>query len=434
MTSIATLHPEIKSRSPRGIHAYGRSLISNLGQQSNWLVTDNRPDGPASGPEDRIIHGLINPPNGGGSSLRSLPGYLRHQLGPAPRSQAISLSQELADHPTLDYLAAVDGFINLPGFYEICRLAGNKPGLCEVDLDFLHRHRCGIAVTSTPMAVRYKKGRLVQTVHDLIILNEDMHELNRAKFRRRLDSCIRRSDVIIAVSQHTRNEILQRYPEAEERVRVIYQPLPSNTANIERSLQTELQDEVLEKFHLQSQKYIFFVGAIEPRKNIARLIQAFLNSPLTHEYQLVLAGSLDASYAKRENFAHWLQPGSKPSEKRNIRYLGMISDMEKLCLLRNARVFVFPSLAEGFGIPVLEAQAMGCPVLTSNTSALPEVAGNAAVMVHDPSNVEELTFQLTRAAQDDALNGRLRQEGLANSARFHKDVFAQQLNSLIHSL
>ncbi|RZI85090.1 MAG: glycosyltransferase family 1 protein [Rubrivivax sp.] len=431
---VAILHPEIKSHSQRGIHAYGRSLIANLHQRSNWLMTDAALHR-GQEHEASVLKALIEPPRGSISSLRCLPQYLLHQIGHGVPSHAIGLSQTLIGHDKLDYLAAVNGFINLPGFYEICRLAGNKPGLCEVNLDFLKHHGCGTVLTSTPMSVRYRNGNLVQTVHDLIILNEAVHQLNKSKFRRRLDSCMRHSDVVIAVSEHTRSEIVERYPQARDRVRVIYQPLPSNAVNIELSQSADVQKQVLSKFRLRPQNYIFFVGAIEERKNVARLIQAFQNSVVAKDYRLVLAGALDEAYAFRERFADVLHRENIMSyEETGIQYIGMISDLEKLCLLRNARLFAFPSLMEGFGIPVLEAQAMGCPVLTSNTSALPEVAGAAAVMIDDPRDTGELASKLAQATQDDALNAHLRQAGLLNSARFHKDVFAQQLNALIDSL
>ncbi|MDE2000457.1 MAG: glycosyltransferase, partial [Burkholderiales bacterium] len=102
--------------------------------------------------------------------------------------------------------------------------------------------------------------------------------------------------------------------------------------------------------------------------------------------------------------------------------------------LREARLFAFPSLTEGFGIPVLEAQSMGCPVMTSNVSAIPEIVGSTAALINDPLNVDEIVSVLDATVADDYLCDQLRSDGLVNSQRFSKESFSHRLDDLIQSL
>jgi glycosyltransferase involved in cell wall biosynthesis len=163
---------------------------------------------------------------------------------------------------------------------------------------------------------------------------------------------------------------------------------------------------------------VLHVGAIQHRKNIVRLVEAFERA-LPAPWRLVLAGS--GGYGSAD--IH-VRIASSPAAGR-IEVKGWVTDEELRRLYRRASVFAFPSLDEGFGIPVLEAMASGVPVLTSNRSALPEVAGDCAVLV-DPTSVEELEEGLRNLATRDELRRDLIERGLARAQGFTWERAAEQ--------
>ena len=153
------------------------------------------------------------------------------------------------------------------------------------------------------------------------------------------------------------------------------------------------------------QRYFLTVGTLQPRKNLQRLIEAFIRMPATHDTQLVIAGK-----------GGWLgeplqQQIDAAGASNRIHFVGFVPDAMLYGLLASARAFVFPSLYEGFGMPVLEAMASGTAVVCANTSALPEVAGDAAVLF-DPLSVESICTALTRVDNDDALVATCVERGL----------------------
>ena len=160
---------------------------------------------------------------------------------------------------------------------------------------------------------------------------------------------------------------------------------------------TELE-QVKEKYNLPD-KYILYMGTLEPRKNIERLVQAFAllhQQPELQQYQLVLAGKKGWQYDSI--FAQISQFGLK----QDVICTGYVDEVDKAAIYQQADLFVFPSLYEGFGMPVLEAMAAGVPVVTSNVSSLPEVAGDAALLA-DPLDVQALADNMQRLLLDDDL-------------------------------
>ncbi|MCY7332685.1 MAG: glycosyltransferase family 4 protein [Pseudanabaena sp. CAN_BIN31] len=158
--------------------------------------------------------------------------------------------------------------------------------------------------------------------------------------------------------------------------------------------------------------YFLYIGRHDPYKNISRLISAFANLPSNHEYQLWLAGPSDDRYT--------------PSLKKQVQELGLTNQVKFLDyvsyedlpkIISGAIALVFPSLWEGFGLPVLEAMACGTPVITSNLSSLPEVAGDAAILI-DPYKVAEITDAMQAIATQSGLRSHLSKLGLARASLF----------------
>ncbi len=235
-----------------------------------------------------------------------------------------------------------------------------------------------------------------------------------------------------------------------DRIYVLYQPVLTVERSLHLSSLPTVQEAVLQKFDLERGNYIFYVGAVEPRKNVARLVRAHLINNNKYSMKLVISGHGDDRYIKSEG----LEPiffdrpdadgcfrleGRHASEGRHgeqqkVIYTGGVSEIEKLCLLRNARAFVFPSLTEGFGIPPLEAQALGCPVISSNKGGLNEVVQDSVCLIEDPFNLEDIADCLVRVCTDDAYADDLIRRGYDNIKRFNKSDFSCRVSQLIQSV
>jgi len=235
-----------------------------------------------------------------------------------------------------------------------------------------------------------KKLPLVSTIHDLAILKypETAHPKILAMHRQSWKILKERGAEIIAVSQATRNDIVELLQISPSKVHVIYEALPNEIIKISEDM-TETQAEAI-KTRLKLEKpFILFVGTREPRKNLARLIEAW--QPLAKQADLVIAG--ETGWDGTEKITAAPQSG--------LRFLGRVSDQELSVLYGEAELLAYPSLYEGFGLPILEAFHHGTPVVTSKVSSLPEVAGNAAELV-DPLSVKSISQGLEKVLNESA--------------------------------
>lgn len=167
--------------------------------------------------------------------------------------------------------------------------------------------------------------------------------------------------------------------------------------------------------------YLLYVGNNKPHKNLRRLLEAFASSGVAKDLHLVLSGSPDGSL--RSLIARRRLEG-------RVIFVGLIPDNELAAYYRGAVALVFPSLYEGFGLPVLEAMGCGTPVLTSNVTSLPEVAGDAALLV-DPYDVEAIADGLRRLVENGTLREELRQKALARANLFSWDRTAEQVRNIL---
>jgi glycosyltransferase involved in cell wall biosynthesis len=240
---------------------------------------------------------------------------------------------------------------------------------------------------------RMRFRRTVATFHDLFVMTGDYSTAEfRARFTAQARQAARRADLIIAVSAFTKSQVVALLDVPESRVRVIHhgtRPLFFPSAD--------------------RQPVILNVGAIQKRKNITRLVEAF--ETVDPEWRLVLAGS--AGYGAREILD---RIGRSPARQR-ISVLGYVSQADLAAWYRKAAIFAFPSLDEGFGMPVLEAMAAGTPVIASNRSALPEVAGEAALLV-DPEDTSGVASALKTLIQNEDFRRELAQRGICRAQCF----------------
>jgi glycosyltransferase involved in cell wall biosynthesis len=228
---------------------------------------------------------------------------------------------------------------------------------------------------------------------------------------------------VIVDSKATAVDLTRLYQVDPAKIDVIY---PGIDPEIKRNKDRIQLEFALKKYSIRS-PYLLYLGTLQPRKNLLRLIEAFTLSGLHQEgVSLVLAGK-----------AGWLaQPILEAIEKlppairEKVRLTGYIGETEKNLLLSGATVMVFPSLYEGFGFPVLEAQACGTPVICSNTSSLPEVAGDGAILI-DPQDVNALAEAMTNIVGEDSIRSRLITAGRVNTLRFTWDAAAAQVMNVL---
>lgn len=240
---------------------------------------------------------------------------------------------------------------------------------------------------------RMRLGRSVATFHDLFVITGEYSTPEfRARFTAQARDAARRADLIIAVSAFTASQVVELLGVPQSKLRVVHHGTrPLESAGMPR------------------EKVILNVGAIQKRKNIARLVEAF--ESVESGWRLVLAGS--AGYGAAEIMQ---RIESSPARQR-ISVLGYASPGDLAAWYRRAMIFAFPSLDEGFGMPVLEAMAAGTPVIASNRSALPEVAGDAALLV-DPEDTPALALALSNLTQKEELRRDFSQRGIARARCF----------------
>lgn len=308
----------------------------------------------------------------------------------------------------------------------------------------------------------------VVTIHDLAIYKYPRffpaRFLSRQIFSTKVlvPKSLEKATKIIAVSKNTKTDIIEEFGIPEEKIEVIYEGVAIDQAD----RQGEKVDfsQIREKYGI-GEKYIFFLGTIEPRKNIVSLIKAFRNLLLVYDspakdYQLIIAGTrgwsdqpiyeaiADANASivgvKRRRGGKGRRSGldkrseakrKRQSERRSgkerrtnqpIKYIGYVPHQEKMALLRYAICFVFPSLYEGFGLPVLEAMSVGTPVITSNVSSLPEIVGEKGGLLIDPTKESEITEALQQVLTDVGLRESLSVLGRKRAKEFSWQECAQK--------
>lgn len=237
-----------------------------------------------------------------------------------------------------------------------------------------------------------KRAKLVTTIHDLSFLRwpETAHPKVLAAQKRRLKWVEKEADAVIAVSQATKDEIVELTDIPEDKITVIYEAIPAD-AEIFASRYSKLTPSVRDI----KKPYILASGSQAPRKNIKKLLKAFSivrlsNGSIVKNTKLVITGR----YELQEKLP------------KGVITTGFLEREDLLALMNQAEAFVYPSLYEGFGLPILEAFALETPVVTSNCSSMKEIAGNAAVLV-EPKAVESIAEGIKKVLEDKDLQKKL---------------------------
>jgi glycosyltransferase involved in cell wall biosynthesis len=262
--------------------------------------------------------------------------------------------------------------------------------------------------------------RVVVTVHDLAFKRFPESAPHGTRWwLARLDRALERAARIIVVSESTRRDLLDRYPVDPARVGVI--PLGVDRS-VFRAADADAVARVRSRIGID-RPYLLYLGGIEPRKNLPNLLAAF--STLTPDISLVIAGSGVEWNPEGSDLLGRALAGLPEEVRARVHRTGYVSESDKVALLTGAEALVYPSLYEGFGLPVLEAMACGTPVVTSNVASLPEVAGNAAVLV-DPADPAAIAEGIDRSLGDVELRRRLIAAGFRRAEGYSWDDTARR--------
>jgi glycosyltransferase involved in cell wall biosynthesis len=283
------------------------------------------------------------------------------------------------------------------------------------------------------MPLRAKRSCNVYTIHDLVPLRLPFTTLDNKRLTYRLLRKIAaEADHIVTVSENSKRDIMQLLGVPETRVTNTYEAVEFPPELVERS-----DDLVAEQLHgsyrLEAQQYLLFYGALEPKKNVARLIDAYLLSAV--DIPLVITGAVGWGNRAEAKMLEEMRAEARlqPLGRRRIHHFEYVSLPMLVTLIRGARAVVFPSLYEGFGLPVLEAMLLGTPVVTSRASSLPEIAGDAALFV-DPYDINDIARAIKTITADEGMRADLAKRGRAQAALFSVARYRERMAALYDRL
>lgn len=285
--------------------------------------------------------------------------------------------------------------------------------------------------TPLPPPSRLPAAARVLTVHDVIPLlhPEWMYQDAEREVRAIMASVDPDRDFVIANSEATAADVAALLPMRRERIFVT--PFAADPGVFHPETSPERIEQARRRYGVGAGPYLLSLGTVEPRKNLPRLLRCFFRLAEENAFsdvQLLLVGPTGW---KTEEIFSTIE--SRPELRSRVRLTGYVPDADLAALYSGARAFVYPSLYEGFGLPVLEAMQCGAPVVTSNTSSMPEVAGDAGVCV-PPQDLDALYHALHRLLSDDAWAAELGRRGLERSRRYSWDLTAEATVQAYHSM
>jgi glycosyltransferase involved in cell wall biosynthesis len=283
------------------------------------------------------------------------------------------------------------------------------------------------------LPLRAKRACNIYTIHDLVPLRLPFTTLDNKRFSYRLLRKIAaEADHIVTVSENSKRDIVEMLDVPEERVTNTYEAVEFPRELIERS-DDVVAEQLNGSYQLEFGNYLLFYGALEPKKNIARLIDAYMLSGA--DIPLVVTGAAGWGNKAEAKLLETLdaEARSRSRGSRQVFRLEYASIPMLVTLIRGARAVLFPSLYEGFGLPVLEAMQLGTPVVTSRTSSLPEIAGDAALYVN-PYDTYEIAQAIKTIIADEGLRADLSRRGRAQAELFSLARYRERVAALYERL
>lgn len=418
-----------------GIATYARNLtyaLSAMGHNVEVLYGTNQRMGKKNLLNEIALYDAP-PLNAGGGNFRRWLRRVRSPFGRiasrvTPTGEVITTQIESRLPSATAFWAAEDLFHTANRAFrksrQVTPVSFGKPWTkSEVDL----------AHWTTAMPLRVSNVPNLYTVHDVVPLRLPFTTLdNKRAFFALCKSIVRTADHIVTVSEASRADIIRLFGVSPERITNTYQAV-----NIPEKLLAKTNEEVAAEiegaFDLPWKEYFLFFGAIEPKKNLGRIVEAYLSSgvrgPLVIvggrawldegetaliQDSLVMALSFDEGLLRRRD---------------RIRRFEYLPFSILVSLIRGAKATLFPSLYEGFGLPILESMLLGTPVISSTTAAITEVAGDAAILV-DPYDSTAIRRAISELDSDEGLRAALSLKGVQQAAKFSEEAYRQRLASV----
>ncbi len=285
-----------------------------------------------------------------------------------------------------------------------------------------------------PIPIRVRGSKNIYTIHDLVPLRLPYTTLDiKTNYYKMIKAVIKKAYKIATVSECSKKDIINIFNIPEEKIINTYQSVYIPPKYLNKSAK-EVSDEIKGVFDLNYKEYILFYGAIEPKKNIGRLIEGYLASGV--DIPLVIVGKKAWKSDKELRMLHddlivtyFITDKKEIKVNKKIHIFDYVSFSLLVSLIKGARFICFPSIYEGFGLPVLEAMICDTPVMTSNVSSLPEVAGDAALLI-DPYNVREIKEGIIELTHNKNLRSELVNKGRHQREKFSPEKYMERLQKL----
>lgn len=270
-----------------------------------------------------------------------------------------------------------------------------------------------------------KANRRVVTIHDVFHLAfyETLSLKQKLYAKLVINQATNRSDKILTVSQFSVDEII-KYTNTRKNIEVIHNAIDFDKFEV---IKDKSKIELVKAKYKLPNKFLLFVGNVKPHKNLNNLLLAIKDL----EINLVIVGKKDGFITGDDNISCLIK---KSNLENRVFFTGYVDDDDIPAIYNLAKVFVFPSIYEGFGIPPLEAQACGCPVISSNVASLPEVGGVNSVLYCDPYSVNDIKEKIELVLNDENLQNELRAKGFENIKRFSWEESARKIIEVIERL
>lgn len=235
---------------------------------------------------------------------------------------------------------------------------------------------------------------------------------------------IENADQIITISNFSKNDIIKQFKYDKEKIAVAYPGYDEKEFRVQKS---EFRIKAIKKKYKLGESYIIYIGTIQPRKNLVRLMEAFAKvANKKNDLELVLVGKTEGEGRQGWMYEETLKTPARLGIEGNVKFVGFLPTDELSILLSGAVAFIQPSLWEGFGIPVVEAMASGTPVIVSNVSSLPEVVGKASLLI-DPYSVDQIEQAIRTIISDKKLQQRYSKEGTLQAKKFSWEKMTREV-------